>query len=48
VAAEDGTTGMKGSEMRGTTAAFRPVIEELVGFENVADLARKAETDEYG
>jgi hypothetical protein len=38
---------MKRYQMRRAAAAFRPFIEELVGFENVADLARKAEADEY-
>jgi hypothetical protein len=39
---------MKRCQMRGVAAAFTPFIEELVSFENVADLARKAEANEYG
>ena len=48
VSAEGRSTGMKGSEMRGTTSAFRPFIEKFVSLKNVTDLAREAEANEDG
>ena len=37
---------MKCHQVHLTTAAFGPFIEEFVGFENIADFMREAETDE--